>query len=101
MLLDRFNKQPAERKEYEIDFSDWLAEDAVISSVDSSVSLLGSGDASEPTLAVEDPSIDSGAVYQYFVSGGTDRKQYKVTFLVTFSDGQIGEWEVEYRVQDT
>lgn len=99
MLLDRFNKQPNARKKYQVDFTPWMDDAVAVTDVVPTITVYGSGEVT-PTLELEDGAIVGGTVYEYFLVGGTNHRQYKLTLLVTFSDGQIEEWEVEYRVED-
>jgi len=102
-LLDRFNKQPAEIKKYQIDYSEWLATGATVSTVSTAVTLLNpaAGDVGEPTLTVGTTQIiGSGTIFEYFLSSGTDAKKYKVTFQADTSDFQKVESEIEFRLED-
>lgn len=102
-LLDRFNKQPAEAKKYQIDYSEWLATSETITSVVTSVALVNSasGDVGEPTLTLSYEAVVDGTVFQYYVNSGTDGKKYKVTFQANTSDSQTLESEIEFKVNDT
>lgn len=101
-LLDRFNKQPADVKKYQIDYSEWLDTGVTVTSVATAVALLNSapGDVGEPTLSLDTTSILGGDLYQYYLSSGTDGKKYKVTFQASTSDSQVLESEIEFRVRD-
>lgn len=102
-LLDRFNKQPAEIKKYQIDYSEWLATGETVTSVVTAVTLLNpaTDDVGEPTLIVGTTQIVGGTVYEYYMSSGTDGKRYKVTFQASTSDSQTVESEIEFKVTDT
>lgn len=102
-LLDRFNKQPGEIKKYQIDYSEWLAAGATVTAVTPVVALLNSdpSDVGEPTLTLGTPSIIGGTVYTYYLSSGTDKKLYKITFSADTSDAQREESEIEFKVNDT
>lgn len=102
-LLDRFLKQPAEIKKYQIDYSEWLATGETVDSVVTAVTLLNpaSGDVGEPALTIGTTAINAGTVFQYYVSAGTDGKRYKVTFQASTSDSQTVESEIEFKVSDT
>lgn len=102
-LLDRFNKQPAEIKKYQIDYSEWLPTGETVTSVVTAVTLLNpaADDVGEPTLTIGTTQIVGGNVYEYYVSSGTDGKRYKVTFQASTSDSQTVESEIEFKVSDT
>jgi hypothetical protein len=102
-LLDRFIKQPADIKKYQIDYSEWLATGETVDSVVTAVTLLNpaDGDVGEPTMTIGTTQIVGGNVFEYYVSLGTDGKRYKVTFQASTSDSQTVESEVEFKVRDT
>ena len=90
-LLDRFIKQPAEIKKYQIDYSEWLATGETVTSVVTAVTILNPADTDvgEPTLTIGSTAINvDGDLYDYYVSLGTDGKRYKVTFQASTSDSQ-------------
>lgn len=103
-ILDRFLKQPAEIKRYQIDYTEWLATSEGIVSVVEVVTLLNpaAGDVGEPTLTIDTTQIYAGGkIYEYYANGGTDGKRYKVTFQATTSEAQVVESEIEFKVKDT
>lgn len=102
-LLDRFIKQPAEIKKYQIDYSEWLATGVTVDSVITAVTLLNPADddVGEPTMTIGTTQIITGTVFEYYVSAGTDGKRYKVTFQASTSDTQTVESEIEFKVRDT
>jgi methionine-rich copper-binding protein CopC len=102
-LLDRFIKQPAEIKKYQIDYSEWLADGETVDSVVTAVTVLNpaADDVGEPTMSIGTNQIVGGTVYEYYVSSGTDGKRYKVTFQASTSDSQTVESEIEFKVKDT
>jgi len=102
-LLDRFNKQPDEIKKYQVDYSEWLVTGQTITSVSTVVEIRNPADddVGEPTLSVGTTQIISaGTIYEYYLSLGTDRKRYKITFLADTSDLQKVESEIEFKVND-
>jgi hypothetical protein len=102
-LLDRFLKQPAEIKKYQIDYSEWLATGVSVTSVVTAVTVLNPADSDvgEPTLTIGTTNITGGYLYDYYVSSGTDGKRYKVTFQASTDDSQTVESEIEFKVSDT
>ncbi len=101
-LLDRFNKQPAEIKKHQIDYSEWLPSAITVTSVTTVVTLLNpaSSDVGEPTFTIGPTNIVAGTMYEYYVNAGTDQKRYKVTFQANTNDAQKIESEIEFRVND-
>lgn len=101
-LLDRFNKQPAEIKKYQIDYSEWLPTAITVTTVTTAVTLLNpaASDVGEPTLTVGATAIIGGTMYEYYVNAGTDKKKYKITFKADTNDAQKIESEIEFKVND-
>lgn len=101
-LLDRFIKQPAEIKKYQIDYSEWLPTGETVTSVVTAVEILNpaADDVGEPTMTIGTTQIITGTVFEYYVSAGTDGKRYKVTFQASTSDTQTVESEIEFKVTD-
>ena len=101
-LLDRFNKQPAEIKKYQIDYSEWLPTSINIVTVTTVVTLKNpaAGDVGEPTLTVGATAVIGGTMYEYYLSSGTDKKNYKITFQANTNDAQKIESEIEFKVND-
>ena len=101
-LLDRFNKQPAEIKKHQIDYSEWLPSAITVTTVTTVVTILNpaSGDVGEPTLTVGPTNIVAGTMYEYYVNAGTDKKRYKITFQANTNDAQKIESEIEFKVND-
>ena len=102
-LLDRFIKQPADIKKYQIDYSEWIVPGETVDSVVTAVTILNpaADDVGEPTLTVGTTNLPGGNIFEYFLSLGTDGKRYKVTFQASTSDLQTVESEVEFKVTDT
>lgn len=95
MKLGRFTKQPAERKRYSIDYSDWLDTGETISTATFAVAPTGA-------LEVDAYTIGSPATsVVFFVNGGTSGVTYKVTVTITTSGGQIKEDEILFSVRES
>jgi hypothetical protein len=97
MILAKYEKQPAEVKDYDIDYSEWLipAEDT-ISSITTAVT---SETEVAPTLEV-DYTQNTITVAKLWVSGGTVATQYKITVVMTSVGGRIDESELVFNVKD-
>lgn len=100
MNIGKKDKQPAEIKDYPVDFTDWLAE-------------IAGGDTLESALAtvecVTDPLDVALIVTQVVVSptgvaiwlsGGTANATYKVTLRAETVGGRLDESELTVRVKD-
>lgn len=86
MRVARFIKTPEEKKQYTINYTDWLGADETIVSTAFEIA------PDDGVLIVNASSIDStGKFVSFFISGGTDTANYKVVCRVTTSTGQIKE----------
>lgn len=97
MILATYEKQPAEYKDYDIDYSQWLTPaDDTISLVTATVT---SETQATPTLAV---NLIQNTVYvsKLWVAGGTVGVKYKITVLMTTLDGRIDESELIFNIKD-
>lgn len=101
MILGRFIKQPAETLDYDIDFSEFLADGDV---------LVTTGDPAvpspldvvvTPTGLTLGPTVVLGGVrVKQWVSGGTNGVSYKVTMTMTSNAGRVKQVEFVVRVKD-
>ncbi len=95
-VLDRYRQQPSETRRREIDYSEWLATEELITDIDVTVS-----PSTSPALAVAPVSIDpDGKIIEYYAGGGLTGNDYTVTFKITTDDGQVREDEVEITVEE-
>lgn len=97
MILATYEKQPAEYKDYDIDYSQWLTPaDDVIDAVTATVT---SETEASPTLEV---NLIQNTVYvsKLWVAGGTVGVKYKITVLMTTDDGRIDESELIFNIKD-
>jgi hypothetical protein len=97
MILAKYEKQPAEVKDYDIDYSDWLipAEDTI----DTITTTVTSETQATPTLEV-DYTQNTITVAKLWISGGTVGTQYKITVLMTSEGGRIDESELIFSIKD-
>lgn len=96
MKLARFVKQPADRKRYAVDYSDWLDTGETVTAVAFGVSPSATGG-----LAVDASSIAStGKSVVFFASAGVSGTTYTVTITITTSGGQIKEDEILFSVRE-
>lgn len=91
-ILATYTKQPAERKDYDLDYSDWLPNGDTVASATATVSPSG--------LTVDAPVVVSGKTVKLWVSGGTGGVKYKVTVKATTTVGRIDEEELIFNVKD-
>lgn len=91
--LATFYKQPREYLDIDFDFSDWLLDhqgDGI-----ARVDLIN--DSQE--ITVEAPTVN-GNIIKVPYRGGNDNTTYKVTMLVTTSEGRIAEFDFKIWVKD-
>ena len=93
MLLGTVTKQPLDRIDFDVDFSEWLTErggDA-----------LGTvaGKVSDPALLLIGRSHDGSKVKQW-IEGGEDGGIYTVTLTATTNGGRVKEVEIRVRVRE-
>ena len=98
MILGAFYKQPSEVKDYTISYSDWLAE--IKDSVnDATATVVCTSDQTDTSLTVKSVHISPTSV-TVWLSGGTDRRKYKVTVQASTVGGRIDESEFLVVVKD-
>ena len=97
MLLGTFNKQPADRYDYDVDYKEWLTER---DNVASSVIMVMPDDSAEvdglkvETVVVMDPIV------KFWLSGGKNGVTYKITLTTSTGDGRIKQDEIKIKVKD-
>ena len=97
MILAKYEKQPAEVKDYDIDYGEWLG--PVADEVASATAAVTSDTERTPTLVV-DSIEDSTTVVKLWISGGTAGVRYKVTVKLTTAGGRLDESELVFTVKD-
>ncbi|MBX3653192.1 MAG: hypothetical protein KF686_03340 [Ramlibacter sp.] len=99
MILETYNKQPNDAKDYDINYSEWLASGDTLSDATARVDLLSGTDVSP--LVVDSIVISDQAV-KLWISGGTDGCKYKVTVLATTNNSppRIDESELIFKLKD-
>ena len=98
MILGTFYKQPSEVKDYTISYSEWLA--GIGDSVnDATAAVVCTSDQTDTSLTVKSVHISPTSV-TVWLSGGTDRRKYKVTVKASTVGGRIDESEFLVVVKD-
>jgi hypothetical protein len=90
-ILGKYNKQPVEVQDYDIDFNDYLEFHN-----DTAVSFSA---VAETGLVVEASNLTDGVV-KVFVSGGTDGTTYKVSATVTTQGGRVKQGDILVKVKE-
>ena len=92
MKLGTKIKQPGERRSYTINYEDAItSDDTILTAVLKSTPPV--------ELVVDQITVISPRV-RFFVAGGTDGVNYKLTFTVTTNDGLTFEDEVTIKVKE-
>jgi hypothetical protein len=97
MILAKYEKQPAEVKDYDIDYSDWLIPAA--DTINGITTAVTSETQATPTLVV-DYTQQTITLSKLWISGGTVGVQYKVTVRMTSAGGRIDESELIFSIKD-
>ena len=97
MILAKYEKQPAEVKDYDIDYSEWL--NPVVDTVASTTAIVTSVTEAVPTLEI-DSIMESTTTVKLWISGGTAGASYKVTVRMTTAGGRLDESELVFKVKD-
>ena len=92
-VLAKFEKQPGDRQDFDIDFSEYLTglSDYGVShttTVEAGLTLVASS------------LLFSGTVVKVFTSGGTDGVTYKITVTLTTYGGRIKQAEIKVKVKE-
>lgn len=95
MALGRFIHSPGERKRYEIDYSDWLDDGEVVSTVTFTSSTEDTGELVVDGVLASTDNLKS----IFYVSGGDDGAVYTVVATMTSSNGQTKEDAIQYIVR--
>lgn len=98
MILEKFVKQPAEVKDYDIDYSEWLAPLAdTLSTVIAAVTC---------TTDPADTALNCDVVFvspqkaKFWMSGGTTGQKYKLTATATTNGGRVDQSELVFAIKD-
>ena len=97
MILAKYEKQPAEVKDYDIDYGEWLG--PVADTVASTTAIVTSVTEAVPTLEI-DSIMESSTAAKLWISGGTAGVSYKVTVKLTTAGGRLDESELVFTVKD-
>lgn len=98
MILNTYEKQPAEVKDYDVDYTPWLLPMGdVLLSVDAAVTCITDpDDTSLECFNVLHTSREA----KFWIRGGTDGYRYKVEILAGTAGGRLDESELIFNVKD-
>lgn len=98
MILATYQKQPAEVKDYDIDYLPWLSPMGdTIDNISASVACMT--DPADTAMAIDSVS-NTVSLAKLWISGGTDKQKYKVTITVTTVGGRTDQSELIFKVKD-
>ena len=98
MILAKYEKQPVEVKDYDIDYGEWLAPVADdLDAVQTLVECLS--DPNDTSLQVDSAPFTASTV-KLWISGGTHGARYKVTVTVTTTYERVDQSELIFTVKD-
>lgn len=95
MILGRYNKTPAERKRYTIDYSEWLDTGELVSSVTFEVIPAGAGAVQVSTVTILTPATGVG----FFIENGLVGVSYDLLVTIVTAGGQIKQDEIKISVK--
>ena len=92
-MPNKFTKQPAEVKDYDFEWEQWLSTTSgdLISSVNVTATA---------GITVDSSQIISGLTVKVWLSAGTDGSDYRVTCRITTVQGRVAETEIMIYVRE-
>jgi hypothetical protein len=92
MSIETRYKQPGDVLDFNVDFSKWITEDDVITTIEAVIDPTGA--------AVIDAVENVNPVVKVWIKGGEDNASYKVTVKVGTSLGRVKETEFRLRIRE-
>lgn len=93
-ILARFEKQPADEQDFDIDFTEWLVDLG-----DTAPGPQGLIVVCDPGLTILSTNLDRGVV-KIWTGGGTSGKVYKLTATVTTNGHRVKQAEIKIKVKE-
>lgn len=98
MILETYTKQPAEYKDYDVNYAEWLADQAdALFDVTAAVECLSTPNDASLTVNHVDMTTTNCKLW---VAGGTANEKYKITLNATTVGGRIDQSELIFKVKD-
>lgn len=94
MLLGRLTKQPAERQNYYVRYSEYLQEGEVLMSVTGTIDVAGELYMVGPTIMPNEQDVE------FWLEGGVAGNSYNVEITVITSIGNIKQDEFKVKVKE-
>ncbi|PUE08990.1 hypothetical protein B9Z51_08635 [Limnohabitans sp. T6-5] len=96
-ILAKFEKQPADVQDYNIDYNEWLA--GLEDTAPGPATPTNMRVVAEAGITVDRYTLVQG-VATVWLSGGTDGQSYKVTVTVTTVGGRTKQAEIKVKVKE-
>jgi len=96
-MTTTLTKQPADQRDYDVDFSRWIPDDDTITSATAVVTAI---DPLTDIVVESVQVITADAIVKVWVSGGLTGSTYKITVTASTTGGRIKETEFKLRVKD-
>jgi hypothetical protein len=93
-ILAKFEKQPADVQDFDIDFTEWLA--AMSDTAPGPGGAIVEADAGITILS----SVLTDGVVKVWTSGGTDGTTYKITATVSTEGNRVKQAEIKIKVKE-
>jgi len=93
-ILAKFEKQPADVQDFDIDFTEWLTGMA-----DTAPGPTGAVVVADSGLTIQLVLLKDGVV-KVWTAGGTDGTTYKITATLTTEGGRTKQAEIKVRVKE-
>ena len=93
-ILAKFEKQPADVQDFDIDFNDWLT-----GMLDTAPGPTGVSVEADPGITLLAFVLSAGVV-KVWTSGGVDGTTYKITVTVTTTGGRVKQAEIKVKVKE-
>ena len=90
-ILGRFQKQPGETLDYDVDYTDWFS-----NRTDTPASCVVTAEAGLTKVS----DARTGNVVKIVLSGGTDGTKYKVTVRMTTTTGMVKEADFTVTIKE-
>ncbi len=98
MILATYEKQPSEKKDYDVDYSRWLLDiEDSLDNITTTVECLD--DPTDTSLMVDSLAITATKLKLWLV-GGTSGLEYKVTIKAETVGSRLDESELIFQVED-
>ena len=93
-ILAKFEKQPADVQDFDIDFTEWLA-----GMGDTAPGPTGAVVDSDPGITILAFNLEDGVV-KVWTTGGIDGTTYKITATVTTQGSRVKQAEIKIKVKE-